>query len=69
MNEIGIMVCGRRFQAYLTPFLPLPALAKPVASFEDSSAVTAVGELIAAIVKEVDVAKSDNSNDANAEHA
>ena len=46
---------------------PATALAKSVARFEDSSAVTPVGELIAAIVKEVDAATSDQPNNASAE--
>ena len=48
---------------------PATALAKSVARFEDSSAVTPVGELIAAIVKEVDAATSDQPNNASAEDA
>ena len=48
---------------------PATALAKSVARFEDSSAVTPVGELIAAIVKEGDAATSNQPNNASAEDA
>ena len=48
---------------------PATALAKSVARFEDSSAVTPVGELIAAIAREVDAATSDQPNNASAEDA
>ena len=45
------------------------ALAKSVAHLEDSSAASPVGELIDAIVKEVDAATSDQPNNASTEDA